>query len=274
MRYKADDFPIKTCSGEGTEHSVSVWRDGESSARVGVCLGNGHVATEFEPREVPRDTGSSAEMIVLARSFGLKVTAETGKDIGGFSYPIPRGKLSTCPCVYKSMQAGKDTGLMSRLGIEPDEKIEPHPKDSEVAKAFKTGVSLFLYGPTGSGKNRMVYSLLKGSRKTVTIMKNTEFGRIAEARARGESSFRFEGKLLVFNDLDHRERATKFYVEELWSLIDILADREAQAVIVSNLEPAKFVEKYTSQSELFDPETTYASMFRRITDDMQVIEVL
>lgn len=223
--------------------------------RILPCIGRGLLVSEFYESE-SEAIAQDGFMDALAGMLGVmdaqreKPKMETTGEVVKIAHIV---STIACPCEEAAEEKVEEDTLKTELSVE---KIwTPNEKQLAGLRAFRDEHrSLYIYGPPDTGKTYLAYLCAKAYKGRKTVFTNTKLSEFFRKNSHELQPADFKG-LVICDDLQEN-LPTPFFQSALFEALDLVKRRRIRLIIVANLTPQEFVERYAVE-ELRRPQFEY-----------------
>lgn len=229
------------------------------------CIGRGLVVSEFYESQSQAIT-EDGFMDALAGMLGVEQATEKRPAVQASGEVTTMAHIVTtmpCPCEKANEEKVDEDVLKTELAVE---KIwTPNEKQLAGLRAFRDEhKSLYIYGRPDTGKTYLAYLCAKAYKGRRTVFLNTKLSEFFRKNSHELQPADFKG-LVVCDDIQEN-LPTPFFQSALFEALDLVKRRRLRMIIIANLTPAEFVDRYAVE-ELRKPQ------FENRLSKMELIEL-
>ena len=248
---RADVSPAMQDLCRSSKHACSGTFHKTDDGREAPCIGGGLLVTEYYETE----TAGLAEGDFMDALAGIisGAAAERTAQIAQGAGSIKIAHIvntAPCPCERRQAEEVEQDTLKTQLSVE---KIwTPTEKQLAGLRAFRDEhKSLYIYGRPDTGKTYLAYLCAKAYAGRKTIFLNTKLSEFFRKNSHELQPADFKG-LVICDDIQEN-LPTPFFQSALFEALDLVKRRRLRMIIVANLTPEEFVERYAVE-ELRKPQ--------------------
>lgn len=223
------------------------------------CVGGGLCVSEFYETEVlPLGDFNLDTFEALIESGGIKVPDGVVLEKMAHLH-----KVMACPCESQAEESAEQDQLKVDLAV--DKMPNPNEKQLAALRLFRDEhKSLYIYGSPDAGKTYLAYLCAKSYKGMKRVFVNTKLSEFFRKNSHELTPADFKG-LVICDDIQEN-LPSPFFQSALFEALDLVKRRKLRMIIVANLTPQEFVDRYATE-ELRKPQ------FENRLNKMEIIKL-